>query len=143
MYLKVVDKVSSPYNIHVIFRTKIIIFNLYELETLVLFILFSTVAFLSSFSLSSFLPFFLPFFLSFYSDISKVNQQYVSTFLTAGNIKFLLLHSGKSEDTIKIFFQEVHELYVQLSMNPFYRYDTPITSKEFDKRVRNVARRLV
>ncbi|OEU09355.1 putative spondyloepiphyseal dysplasia [Fragilariopsis cylindrus CCMP1102] len=75
--------------------------------------------------------------------VDKVNQQYVSTFLTAGNIKFLLLHSGKSEDTIKIFFQEVHELYVQLSMNPFYRYDTPITSKEFDKRVRNVARRLV
>lgn len=26
-------------------------------------------------------------------------------------------------------------------MNPFYRYDTPITSKEFDKRVRAVARR--
>ena len=132
MYLKVVDKVSSPCNIHVIFRTKIIIFNLYELETLVLFILFSTVAFFSS-----------SFSLSYYSDISKVNQQYVSTFLTAGNIKFLLLHSGKSEDTIKIFFQEVHELYVQLSMNPFYHYDTPITSKEFDKRVRNVARRLV
>ena len=132
MYLKVVDKVSSPCNIQVIFRTKIIIFNLYELETLVLFILFSTVAFFSS-----------SFSLSYYSDISKVNQQYVSTFLTAGNIKFLLLHSGKSEDTIKIFFQEVHELYVQLSMNPFYRYDTPITSKEFDKRVRNVARRLV
>ena len=132
MYLKVVDKVSSPCNIQVIFRTKIIIFNLYELETLVLFILFSTVAFFSS-----------SFSISFYSDISKVNQQYVSTFLTAGNIKFLLLHSGKSEDTIKIFFQEVHELYVQLSMNPFYRYDTPITSKEFDKRVRNVARRLV
>ena len=136
MYLKVVDKVRSPCNIQVIFRTKIIIFNLYELETLVLFILFSTVAFFSS-------SFFLSFFLSFYSDIYKVNQQYVSTFLTAGNIKFLLLHSGKSEDTIKIFFQEVHELYVQLSMNPFYRYDTPITSKEFDKRVRNVARRLV
>ena len=132
MYLKVVDKVRSPCNIQVIFRTKIIIFNLYELETLVLFILFSTVAFFSS-----------SFSLSYYSDISKVNQQYVSTFLTAGNIKFLLLHSGKSEDTIKIFFQEVHELYVQLSMNPFYRYDTPITSKEFDKRVRNVARRLV
>ena len=132
MYLKVVDKVCSPCNIQVIFRTKIIIFNLYELETLVLFILFSTVAFFSS-----------SFSLSYYSDISKVNQQYVSTFLTAGNIKFLLLHSGKSEDTIKIFFQEVHELYVQLSMNPFYRYDTPITSKEFDKRVRNVARRLV
>mmetsp|Transcript_50726 Transcript_50726/g.51600 ORF Transcript_50726/g.51600 Transcript_50726/m.51600 type:complete len:82 (-) Transcript_50726:483-728(-) len=73
--------------------------------------------------------------------VDKVNQQYVSTFLTAGNIKFLLLHAGKSEDSINNFFQEVHELYVRLFMNPFYRYDTPITSKEFDKRVRTVARR--
>jgi len=73
--------------------------------------------------------------------VDKVNQQYVSTFLTAGNIKFLLLHAGKSEDSINNFFHEVHELYVRLFMNPFYRYDTPITSKEFDKRVRTVARR--
>lgn len=75
--------------------------------------------------------------------VDKVNQQYVSTFLTAGNIKFLLLHAGKSEDSIKNFFYEVHELYVQISMNPFYRYDTPIVSKEFDKRVRMVARRFL
>ncbi|VEU34652.1 unnamed protein product [Pseudo-nitzschia multistriata] len=73
--------------------------------------------------------------------IDKVNQQYVSAFLTAGNIKFLLLHPGKGEIEIKNFFHEVHEFYVKLSMNPFYKYDTPITSKEFDKRVRAVARR--
>lgn len=73
--------------------------------------------------------------------IDKVNQQYVSVFMTAGNIKFLLLHSGKGETEIKNFFQEVHDLFVKLSMNPFYRYDTPITSKDFDQRVRAVARR--
>eukprot|EP00536_Pseudo-nitzschia_multiseries_P003068 jgi/Psemu1/185003/e_gw1.43.92.1 len=73
--------------------------------------------------------------------IDKVNQQYVSVFLTAGNIKFLLLHPGKGEIEIKNFFHEVHEFYVKHSMNPFYKYDTPITSKEFDKRVRAVARR--
>mmetsp|Transcript_15880 Transcript_15880/g.36757 ORF Transcript_15880/g.36757 Transcript_15880/m.36757 type:complete len:142 (+) Transcript_15880:121-546(+) len=73
--------------------------------------------------------------------IDKVNQQYVSVFLTAGNIKFLLLHPGKGEMEIKNFFYEVHDFYIKLSMNPFYRYDTPITSKEFDKRVRVVARR--
>lgn len=98
--------------------------------------------------------------------------------MTAGNIKFLLLHSGKGETEIKNFFQEVHDLFVKvgfaagvllscpitnygiancgmsslslpsllycqskLSMNPFYRYDTPITSKDFDQRVRAVARR--
>mmetsp|Transcript_15670 Transcript_15670/g.29147 ORF Transcript_15670/g.29147 Transcript_15670/m.29147 type:complete len:140 (+) Transcript_15670:329-748(+) len=73
--------------------------------------------------------------------VDKVNQQYVSTFLTAGNIKFVLLHPGRNEESIKNFFYDVHELYVKLSMNPFYHYDTPITSKEFDKRVKAVARR--
>ena len=61
--------------------------------------------------------------------------------MTAGNIKFMLLHAGKSDDSIRNFFSEVYELYVKLSMNPFYKYDTPITSKEFDKRVRATARR--
>lgn len=71
----------------------------------------------------------------------QVNNQLVSAFLTAGNIKFLLLHNGKNEDSIKNFFYECHELYVKMMMNPFYHVDTPITSKEFDRRVRNVARR--
>mmetsp|Transcript_71572 Transcript_71572/g.207244 ORF Transcript_71572/g.207244 Transcript_71572/m.207244 type:complete len:141 (+) Transcript_71572:51-473(+) len=73
--------------------------------------------------------------------VDKVNHQQVSSFLTAGNIKFILLHSGRSDDSIKNFFHEVYELYVKLSMNPFYHYDTPIKSKEFDKRVRAAARR--
>jgi hypothetical protein len=45
----------------------------------------------------------------------QVNQQQVSTFLTAGHIKFMLLHGGKSEDTIRNFFNEVYELYVKVS----------------------------
>eukprot|EP00980_Cylindrotheca_fusiformis_P007535 scaffold1561_cov129-Cylindrotheca_fusiformis.AAC.27 len=45
--------------------------------------------------------------------VDKVNHQQVSTFLTAGNIKFILLHAGKSEDTIRNFFNEVYELYVK------------------------------
>jgi hypothetical protein len=44
-----------------------------------------------------------------------VNHQQVSTFLTAGSIKFMLLHSGKSEDSIRNFFTEVYELYVKVS----------------------------
>jgi Sedlin, N-terminal conserved region len=71
----------------------------------------------------------------------QVNNQQVSTFLTAGNIKFMLLHSGRNEDSIKNFFQDVYELYVKLSLNPFYRHDTPIQSVSFDTRVRAVARR--
>jgi hypothetical protein len=51
--------------------------------------------------------------------VDKVKQQQVSSFLTAGNIKFVLLHAGRSEDSIRNFFYEVHELYVKLAMNPF------------------------
>lgn len=73
--------------------------------------------------------------------IDKVNNQQVSTFLTAGNIKFMLLHSGRNDDSIRNFFQDVYELYVKLSLNPFYRYDTPINSTAFDTRVKALARK--
>jgi trafficking protein particle complex subunit 2 len=46
--------------------------------------------------------------------LPQVNHQQVSCFLTAGNIKFMLLHGGKNEDSIKNFFQEVYELYVKV-----------------------------
>ena len=72
--------------------------------------------------------------------VDKVNHQHVSTFLTAANVKFMLLHGGKGEEVVKNFFNEVYGYYVRLSMNPFYKYDTPITSKAFDARVRAAAR---
>jgi hypothetical protein len=46
----------------------------------------------------------------------QVNQQYVSVFLTAGNIKFLLLHSGKGEIEIKNFFHEVYDFYAKVNL---------------------------
>ena len=46
--------------------------------------------------------------------VEQVNQQQVSTFLTAGNIKFMLLHGGKSDESIRNFFQDVYELYVKV-----------------------------
>lgn len=56
--------------------------------------------------------------------VDKVNQQQVSTFLTAGNIKFMLVHSSSTgtnngriitDESIKNFFQDVYELYVKVS----------------------------
>jgi hypothetical protein len=47
--------------------------------------------------------------------VDKVNHQLVSAFLTASHVKFLLLHQGRSDDTIKFFFQEIYELYVKVS----------------------------
>lgn len=53
----------------------------------------------------------------------------------------MLLHTGKNEESVRNFFQDVYELYVKFSMNPFYQYDTPISSAAFDTRVRAIARR--
>jgi hypothetical protein len=73
--------------------------------------------------------------------VDKVNHQQVSTFLTGGQVKFMLLHTGKSDESVKNFFQDLYELYVKFAMNPFYQYDTPINSAAFDTRVRAIARR--
>lgn len=32
------------------------------------------------------------------------------SYCTAGNCKFLLLHDGKSDDSVKSFFVDVHEV---------------------------------
>jgi hypothetical protein len=73
--------------------------------------------------------------------VDKVNHQMVTVFLTACHVKFMLLHCGKGDDVMKAFFMEVYELYVKLSMNPFYQFDSHITSKDFDERVRAIGRR--
>jgi hypothetical protein len=46
--------------------------------------------------------------------VDKVNHQQVSTFLTASNVKLMLLHGGRNEENIRTFFQEVYELYVKV-----------------------------
>ena len=43
-----------------------------------------------------------------------MNHQQVSTFLTAANVKFMLLHGGKGEEVVKNFFNEVYGYYVKV-----------------------------
>eukprot|EP00294_Goniomonas_avonlea_P017034 CAMPEP_0114563738 /NCGR_PEP_ID=MMETSP0114-20121206/13292_1 /TAXON_ID=31324 /ORGANISM="Goniomonas sp, Strain m" /LENGTH=139 /DNA_ID=CAMNT_0001749649 /DNA_START=16 /DNA_END=432 /DNA_ORIENTATION=+ len=64
---------------------------------------------------------------------------HISAYVTAGHVKFMLLHEGKNEDNIKSFFTDVHELYMKILLNPFYEVDTPITSQVFDARVKLLA----
>ncbi|CCX30393.1 Sedlin [Pyronema domesticum] len=73
--------------------------------------------------------------------VDRFNNLLVSCFLTAGNIKFLLLHDSKAEDPIRQFFADVHEAYVKTLMNPFYEVDMRITSTVFDSKVRAAAKK--
>ena len=52
-----------------------------------------------------------------------MNNQTVSAFVTAANIKFMLLHGGKSDDNIRNFFAEVYDLYVKVSPVVVVYYD--------------------
>lgn len=86
--------------------------------------------------------------------VDKFNDMSVSAFVTGGYIKFMLLHDGKSDDTIRQFFNELYELYVkvcsfsfaipvvcsplnlrQVQMNPFYEPSSRITHPGFNSRV--------
>lgn len=74
-------------------------------------------------------------------SIDKFNEWTVSAFVTAGNMRFILLHEGKNEEGIRAFFVEVWELYVKTAMNPFHRSDRAIRSPVFDARVRASAKK--
>ena len=57
------------------------------------------------------------------------------------DVRFLLLHNAKNEDAIKNLFSDVHELYIKIQLNPFYKKGEPILSTAFDLRVRMLMRK--
>ena len=74
--------------------------------------------------------------------VDRFNNSQVSAYVTPGGATFLLLHSGKGEDSVRQFFIEVHELYVKHTLNPLIQLDAPIVSPKFDELVHKVAQRL-
>ena len=77
---------------------------------------------------------------TYLKNIDRFNALQVSAFVTPGGMTFLLLHSGKNEETMKNFFTDVNEVYVKYLMNPFAVYDSPIVSPQFDMRIRSLAK---
>ncbi|KAH9077440.1 Sedlin [Lactarius deliciosus] len=74
-------------------------------------------------------------------SVDKFNEWTVSAFVTPGNMKFVLLHEGKNDEGIRLFFNEVWELYVKTTLNPFHTAHSGIVSGVFDARVRASARK--
>ncbi|KAJ4878198.1 SNARE-like superfamily protein [Raphanus sativus] len=69
-------------------------------------------------------------------------KMFVSTFLNLStHTRLMLLHDSRNEDGIKSFFQEVHELYIKILLNPLYLPGSRITSTHFDTKVRALARK--
>ncbi|KAJ7556686.1 hypothetical protein O6H91_05G093700 [Diphasiastrum complanatum] len=74
-------------------------------------------------------------------SVDRFNDLVVSVYITAGRTRLMLLHDSRSDDGIKNFFQDVHELYMKVLLNPLYVPGSRITSPYFDTRVRALARK--
>lgn len=95
--------------------------------------------------------------------VDKFFNNYVSCFVTGGNVKFLLLHqpttpvptastrsstsiganptSPQTEEAIKNFMLEVYENWVKTIMSPFYRVNMEVSSPVFRQRVAAAGRK--
>ena len=77
---------------------------------------------------------------NFLRVLDKFNDFNVTGFVTSDNLKFLLLHKQRSEDSIRRFFHDVRDLYLKVLLNPFYDPKTLISNSQFEARVQSLAR---
>jgi hypothetical protein len=81
---------------------------------------------------------------SYLKVVDRHGDQLVSAYVTAGGLRLMLVHEPRIGDNALVaFFQEVQELLVKVCLNPFYTPGARILAKDFDTRVKAVARRHV
>ena len=84
--------------------------------------------------------------------MDRFNEWFVSAYVSPSGVRFLLLHDVGSLDNVRLFFNEVNELYIkvcctvcilysQCLLNPFYEVGSVISSKVFDARVKQLCKK--
>eukprot|EP00890_Picochlorum_soloecismus_P000167 jgi/Picsp_1/1150/NSC_04631-R1_trafficking protein particle complex protein 2 len=72
--------------------------------------------------------------------VDRFNNLQVSAYTSGSRIRMLMLHDGRSEESVKAFMKGVHDLLVPIMLNPFFLPKERITSVDFHSRVRKLAR---
>jgi len=75
--------------------------------------------------------------------VDKFDTSNVSAFVSVGGHYLLLLHEGKEEDQVQLFFREVHDVLSRYLLNPFVERDTTISSPDFDAKITYLAKRIL
>ena len=75
--------------------------------------------------------------------MASYSDWYVSVFLAAGGERFVLLHDVRSDEPIRSFFTEAHELFTKYTLNPFYEPNGEVVSGPFEVKVRLLAKRFL
>lgn len=67
-------------------------------------------------------------------SVDRFNQWMVSAFVTASQIRFIVVHDIKNDEGIKSFFNEMYETYIKYTLNSFYKINKFIKSTTFEKK---------
>ncbi|MBW0544291.1 hypothetical protein O181_084006 [Austropuccinia psidii MF-1] len=73
--------------------------------------------------------------------VDRFHEWKVSAWIPPGGMRFVLLHEIKNDDGIKMFFIEAWEHFVRHQLSPFYELNSPISSQQFDARIKATARK--